>query len=285
MPSLFNALVLLGLAGISNALAAPTVTVRELTIPIDCNLDVAHTYEMCSTLTLPRSVSETPSRERVPSSMTNGERLARHLPLKPPTRRSSGRRAVPSSSTATPMKRGYIQVLSVDANGNPAGVLGYVSKNTYIKAQYVLQPSLDGALLVGQSGDHDLLTLNSDTPSPAFLGLAQGREDTSSVLAKGSFNYLSLASTEQTPPNATPQAVGSSYNTVYGGSRTAESAVFTLDSTTNALVVRWINPNGSAAPTIPFTQGSAIYFSGDPDAFRQKFSAPVQSIAFKFVPA
>ncbi|KAJ7168195.1 hypothetical protein C8R43DRAFT_983392 [Mycena crocata] len=287
MPSLFKVLSLLAVAAFSasGALASPQpgLVVREI-IP-DCT--ERNGFEMCRRLRrgTPRSLPEAPSRERVPADFTNAQRLARHLPLKPPSRRSSARRAV-QSPAASPYSRGYIQILSVDGSGNPTSVLGYVSKNTLDHTQYILQSSLDdNALLVGPTGDRRLLTLNSDIPSPGFLGLVQGREDTSSVLAQGSFNYLYLASTERTSPGATPQNVGNSFSTVYGGTHPAESAVWTIDPETRSLKAQWINPDGSPAPTTPFIHGSSIYLSGDPEAFHQRFAEPVQQIVFVYVPA
>ncbi|KAJ6547029.1 hypothetical protein B0H19DRAFT_250090 [Mycena capillaripes] len=282
MPSLFKVFSLLALAALSGALAAPHPALVVHGSRPDCKMTTG--FEMCFRNTTRRSVHETPSRKRVPASLTNGERLARHLPLKPPTRRSSARRVV-ASPAAAPANRGYIQVLSVDENGNSTGVLGYVSKSTYAHTQYLIQPSVDDALLVAPSGDRNLITLNSDTPSPAFLGFVQAREDSSSGLAEGSSNYLYLASTEQTSPNATPQNVGNSFNAVSGGPFRAESAVWTHDPINHTLTAQWINPDTSRAPTVAFIQGSAIYFSGDPEAFQQMHSAPVQKIAFVYVPA
>ncbi|KAJ7491300.1 hypothetical protein FB451DRAFT_1222733 [Mycena latifolia] len=282
MPSLFKVFSLLALTALSGVLASPqpVLAVRG-TVPVDCT--------MAKGLRNVPPIQDSPLAPRapvlesgVPSSLTNAERLARHLPLKPPSRRSSARRAV-SSPAATLANRGYIQVLSVDASGNRTGVLGYISKTTYIHTQYVVSPSLDDALLVGPNGDHDLLTLTLHPP--AFLGLVQGRDDTSSNLAQGSFNYLYLASTAQTSPNATPQNVDSSFSAVYGQPYSAESAVWTLDPVTHSLTAQWINSDGSRAPTISFSQGSAIYFSGDPEAFHQMYAAPVQQIAFGYVPA
>ncbi|KAJ7461024.1 hypothetical protein B0H11DRAFT_2057849 [Mycena galericulata] len=283
MPSLFKVLSLLALTAISGALASPQPALAVPAVPHDFTTPMAPTFEMGKHRPL-RSLPEAPSRDRVPSGLTNAQRLARHLPLKPPTRRSSARRAL-ASPAATPANRGYIQVLSVDANGNPSSVLGYVSRTTYVHTQYVVGSSLDDALLVGPSGARDLVTLNSDTPSFSFLGLVEGREDPSSGLAQGSFNYLYLASTQQTSANSTPQNVANSFSAANGGAEQAESAVWTIDPATHVLTAQWINPDGSHAPTISFVQGSAIYFSGDLQAFNQMHPAQVQRIAFLYIPA
>ncbi|KAF7353596.1 hypothetical protein MVEN_01043900 [Mycena venus] len=260
--SLFKVFSLLALVAISGALAsplpAPSLAVRAM-LP---GCTTANGIEICNNTR--RSYHEGPSRDRVPAGLTNGERLARHLPLKPPTRRSSARRAV-ASPAAPPANRGYIQVLT-----------------TYAQRQYLVQPSIDDALLVAPSGDRNLVTLNSDIPSLALLGLVQSRGDTSSGLAKGISNYLYLASTEQTPPNATPQNVGNSFSSVPGGPLPSESAVWTHDPVTHTLKAHWINSDGSPAPTIAFTHGPAIYL-GDPEAFYQAHEVPVRKIAFVFM--
>ncbi|KAJ7273155.1 hypothetical protein C8J57DRAFT_267307 [Mycena rebaudengoi] len=285
MPSLL-VMSLLAFTAVSGVFASPhTASVPRLLLNRSPDCKLAEGFEMCRESMVLRVAPAPSSREHIPSSLTNGQRLARHLPLKPPTRRSSARRAEVSPSVNTPVSRGYIQVFSVDANDNPTGVLGYVSKNTYIHAQYAFHPSRDDALLVGLSGDHDLRTLNSDTGSPAFLGLVQGRDNTPSGIAKGSSNYLYLASTEQTAPNATPQTVGSSYTTVHGNVHPAESAVWSIDPATNVLIAQWINSDGSPTLTIPFAQGANIYFSGDPDAFQQMYPAALQRIKFVYIPA
>ncbi|KAJ7739688.1 hypothetical protein DFH07DRAFT_840073 [Mycena maculata] len=278
MPSLFKVFSLLALTVISGAFASPhdALAVHEVAHP-DTTAHMAPAFEMPEHHKISRSLPELSSRGRVPCSLTNAQRLARHLPLKPPTRRASARRAFASPTVAaSPANRGYVQVLSVDANGRPTGVLGYVSKTTSAHTQYVIGTSLADALLVEISGDHNLRTLNSDTPSPAFLGLVQGRDDTSSSLE----HYLYLASTERTPPNATPQSIGTSF-----GTQPAESAVWTMDPATYALTVQWTNPGGALAPTNSFVQGGAIYFSDDPAAFNHRYAASVQRIAFVYVPA
>ncbi|KAJ7184288.1 hypothetical protein C8R46DRAFT_1063576 [Mycena filopes] len=208
-----------------------------------------------------------------PARLSNGERLSRGLSPNPPaSRRSSARRAQSSASPSS--ARGYIQV--VDENGAP---LGFISKIT--RMQYFVS-SIDQALLVNRVGN-DLATLNSDIQSPTWLGLVQGRESSPS-LAKGSPDFLVLASTEQTQPNAPPQNVRSSIRSTHGSSFRAESAVWTIHPTTNKLEAQWINPDGSRAPTMAFVNRGNILFTGDLDAYRNRYSEPdVQRIEFIFV--
>ncbi|KAJ7261303.1 hypothetical protein B0H12DRAFT_1106186 [Mycena haematopus] len=252
---LFKVLALLALISISGALPSPRPDLAGRGILPDCattsGLEACHSSR--------RSYHhEGPHRDEDPAGLTNAQRLVRRLPLKPPTRRSSARAAM-VSPTPQLVNRGYIQIWSLDDSGNRAQLFGYVSRTTRELRQYLVQPSIDNALLVSLRGDRDLVTLNSDIPFPAFLGLVQGREDTSSGLAGGSSNYLYLASTEQTSPNATPQNVDNS-----GGPYPSESAVWTHDAVTDTLTANWVNPDGSLAPTNPFiANGNAIYFSGN----------------------
>ncbi|KAF8130470.1 hypothetical protein K438DRAFT_1999394 [Mycena galopus ATCC 62051] len=241
-------LSLLALAAISGALAsshpAPGLAVHRK-LP----------GSGCTTTTCPNNRREYyhqgPHRDGVPATpadLSNGERLVRGLPLKPPTRRSSARRAS-ASPTLPPANRGYIEIFSVDDNGSPT-FLGYVSRAMDAQ-QYGVASTLGEALLVAPSGDRNLITLNPDITFSTFLGLAQ---DTSSGL-------LYLTSTQQTSPNATPQNGG---NSIPGGFSPSESAVWTRDPVTNILTAQWTNPDGSVAQAIAFIEGSAISFSVNP---------------------
>ncbi|CAK5279453.1 unnamed protein product [Mycena citricolor] len=266
---------------------------NNVALPCDLSAEQSHSYESCRALGATfetRAQRETSaSAAREPSRLTNAERLARRLPLKPPTRRSSARRAAASAQAAA---RGYIQVFAVDNAGSLGTPLGFVSSGTLRGAQYTVVPGRDAALVVAQNGGGpgragELVTLNSDSPTPAYLGLVQGRDDTSSTLSAGrNVNYLYLASTEHTSPNGGPQNVRNSVNNAFGGrGLTSESVVWTTDSSTNVLSAQWTNPDGSRAPTVPFVQGAAIYFSGNPQAFQQAYPAPIRRIVLVFVPA
>ncbi|KAJ6606475.1 hypothetical protein DFH09DRAFT_1120331 [Mycena vulgaris] len=290
MPSLTK--VLLALTALSAVLGSSqpgrSPVHRRLPAPLtdilqvpDCAVDTGS--EICppSGTPISREIGSS-ARELIPSSVSNAERLARRLPLKAPSRRSSAHRARYSSTPPSPQITGYIQVLSL---GDSSSVLGYVSKNSLSgSGHYAYTASLDNALLVGVSGDGttsgNIVTLNSDYPSPSFLGLVQGRDSTSSDLATGSFNYLYLASTAPTDPGASPQDVGSKSGTI---PRTSESSVWTIDPVTSALTAQWINTDDTPAPTISFTQSTGIYFGGDPDAFHAKYPSPIQTIALTFI--
>ncbi|KAK7035724.1 hypothetical protein R3P38DRAFT_604187 [Favolaschia claudopus] len=275
---LFKVLSLLALTAFSGVLASPHHARRH-----HPNCVANPTLEIChNSRSYGRDVSH---RDNAPAQLTNGERLARHLPLKPPTRRSSARRASASPSVQPRSNRGYIEALAVDDHGKPTRVLGYVSKTTFKHTQYIVRPSIEDALLVAPNGEHGLVTLNSDISSPAFLGLVQGRGDTPSGLASGNSNYLYLASTDQTSPKAKPQRVKNSFDSVPGGPFPAESAVWTRDPATNILKAQWVNSDGSTPPTLAFLQGSAIYFSADPQAFQQAHSGPIQKISLVYIAA
>ncbi|KAF7359311.1 hypothetical protein MSAN_01273500 [Mycena sanguinolenta] len=268
---LFNVLSLLAQTAISGALASPhSAGLAGRAMQPGC----ATSADFAACHSTRRSYRhEGPHRDENPdpTDLTNAERLARRLPLKPPTRRSSARRAT-ASPAPQPVNRGYIEVWSIDDNGSRTGVLGYVSRTTRDLGQHVVQQSLDDALFVSPSGNGYLVSLNSDVSFPAFLGLVQSPEDTTSGLAEGSLNYLVLASTGQTAPNATPQSVSNSL-----GPFLAESPVWTFDPATNTLTASWINPDGSLAPINPFiTDDNSIYFSED----RQQ-----QEIEFVYVSA
>ncbi|KAF7295350.1 hypothetical protein MIND_01074400 [Mycena indigotica] len=273
MPSFTKLFTLFLCTAIPTVLATPTPKPPVLnSLPADCTMN--HGFEVCHGNRAGASSESLSAR-----GLTNAQRLARGLPLKPPTRRASARRATTSPS---PVARGYIQVVALDRDGNSNDVLGFVSRNRYQNAQYLIQPAIDdSALLVTSDGPY--LILDNDPSPHRFVGLVQGREDDSSTLAEGSSNYLYLAASDQTSSGSSPQSIGNAINDAYSGSFTAESAVWTLDPITHRLAAQWTNTDSSRAPTLAFTQGSAIYFTADLNAFQQAHSAPIQRIAFVFI--
>jgi len=224
--------------------------------------------------------------------LTNAERLAQGLPLKAPTRRwhAANRRhdATPSTLPTPPsqQRRGVIQVKRAD-NQN---LLGYISKNTFSKAQYRYQ-TLDDALVVSfalPAGAHSANNLNfkpenSDITGFDFLGAVQGRDNTSNDFAVGSYQYGYIASTNETPGESGPQAVGNSYSQVTGTTRASESAVWSYDDNDDSISLTWINSDGSAAPTKMFTQSTALYIGGDSGSFASRYPSPVIDVTFTFV--
>jgi len=223
-------------------------------------------------------------------ALTNAQLLRRGLPLKEPILRrgSPVRRSNPSS--VPPVKithRGIIEVHNA-GNGN---LLGYISKNLGNGgAQYVYDPSLSNALSVSfdtdQTNSCSQLDINAvdSNPSWPLLGLVQGRDDSSSDLAPGSYQYLYIAGVANpgTKPGDTPTQISNSY--FIGSPRTAETAVWTFNSATGALTLQWINTDGSSPNMQTFTQSTGLYASSDMNAFFARYPAPVTPVTYNFVP-
>jgi len=237
---------------------------------------------------------------RAVRDLTNAERLRRGLPPKSPLMRRGTpvRREDPSSRPNRPDRtsntishRGVIQVI----NSASGAVLGYLASNSMKKAQLHHQPQRDGSVLTvtfktdgtGSGTNLDLVMKNSNTGFP-LLGLVQGVTDTDSVLSSGSPEFTVLAGVAKpgTTPGSPPADLSSSYSTANGISRTAETAVWTFDSSTGMLSPSWVNPDGSLPTVQSFTQNdNGIYLTGDITAYQATFSTTTSNIAFKFIPA
>jgi len=227
---------------------------------------------------------------RTVPGLTNAELLRRGLPLKNPIMRrgSPVRRTNPSATPPQPgnvIHRGTIRV----KNRDDGTVLGYVSSSTLKTGQYRYEPDISQALIVrfetdGTGSGTQLCVVPENSDIPGFLGLVQGRDDDTSDLSSGSFQYVYLAGTSKTGPGSTPESVGNSYTSATGLSRTAESAVWTYDSGTGSISPHWVNTDKSTPEVQYFVQSTAVYIGGDQDAFFKKFPAPVVGVVFDFGP-
>ncbi|RDB21128.1 hypothetical protein Hypma_011845 [Hypsizygus marmoreus] len=225
------------------------------------------------------------------SELTNGERLAQGLPIKPPTRRSRG----PKHPTPSPLpqhtKRGVIKV----TESKTGAFLGYISKHTFGHAQYRYQPKRDDALVVEFKisiyksfvTNVRLTAEDSNIPDFPLLSLIEGHENHNADLAPGSFHYAYIGGMAEpgTPPKSVPMSSPeNSYSASTGYTEAAESDVWSFDAFTNHLVPRWTNWDGSRPAVHIFEQATAIYISGDVKAFKERFPAPVKHVTLEFVP-
>jgi hypothetical protein len=89
-------------------------------------------------------------------------------------------------------------------------------------------------------------TQNNDNRG-TFFGFVVGRDSTSSDISSGSFNYLYIdpVAAPGTTPGATPQSSPSYFSTSSGLDKQTETAVWSIDLTTNAITAQWINSDGS----------------------------------------
>lgn len=219
--------------------------------------------------------------------LTNAERLARGLAIKPPTRRLNPGGSDPQPSSVPPVTySGVIQVF------NDGVSLGYISPDpNYWTPQ--LTSDVNSALRISfslpagaTSGSQLGLTMLNDNRG-TFFGPVVGRDSTSDNIAAGSFNYLYLdpisapgSSPGSTPSHSTP----SFFSTSTGLDKAAESSVWSVNLASGTLAAQWLNTDGSSPATIIFVQSNHVYAGGDPNAFQSRFPAPVTTVTLKFIP-
>jgi hypothetical protein len=264
------------------ALAALVTSVAGIAIRDDtCN------SEICAGPSK-RDFIEHPSRTI--HGLTNAELLRRGLPLNNPImRRGSPVRRQSPSSVPPPVKTTHAGVVEVH-NAADGSLLGYIGKDLLNGAQLGFKPSIADALLIsfetdstGSGTDIDISMTNSN-PSWPLLGLIQGRDDTDSNFAPGSYQYgyLGGVANPGTQPGDGPTLIDNSYPT--GTPRTAETAVWTFDGTSGTLTPVWINEDGTTPALQTWTQSTALYIGGDQSAFHSRYPAPVTGVTYKFVP-
>lgn len=223
--------------------------------------------------------------------LSNAELLRRGLPLKDPIlRRGSPVRRTSPSSVPPPVKITHAGIIEVHdaANGN---LLGYIAKNLVNGgAQLGYDPSITNALLVsfqtdssGSGSTIDISMANS-SPSWPLLGLLQGRDDSDSNFAVGSFQYgyLGGVANPGTQPGDRPTLIDNSY--FIGSPRTAETAVWTFDGASGKLTPVWINQDGTTPALQTWTQSTGLYIGGDQAAFVARYPAPATAVTYVFVP-
>jgi len=179
-------------------------------------------------------------------------------------------------ATASAQAIAYTAAIEVRSGGS---LIGYVQRDPNYWTP-MITPDPSAAFVVsfvlpnGQSGTGiDLRTEPLD--GFAYFGPVVGRDSTSPDIAPGSFNYLYLGHINQTPPNSTPQNVGSWFGSMTGLAKASESAVWTIDIPTGTLAPQWVNTDSSKPTTFVFVQSNHVYAGGDPAAFNSRFPAPV----------
>ncbi|KAF7331114.1 hypothetical protein MVEN_02451700 [Mycena venus] len=227
-----------------------------------------------------------PSKASAYGDMTNGERLARGLPLKAPARRTKAARDSAASPVPSYTAKGHLLVRNAGDNS----VIGYASHNVSVST--FITSDLDDALTVsvtlpvGATGGSQLNLAQVDSPNAfTFLGLVQGILSTTTDISTGSTNYLFFSSTNDTPAGSSPQQPGNAPSELFGTALSSESAVWTIDIVSGTAFPIWINSNGVAATTQLFTQSNAIFAGGDVDAFNKQSLFPLTPITLTWVPA
>ncbi len=169
-------------------------------------------------------------------------------------------------------------IIAEDSAGSS---LGFVAADPNYWTPLLTPNQSDGLIvdftLNGTSGTAiNMTTENSNQAPPfAYFGLVEGRDNTSSDIESGNFNYLYLGNTNATAPGATPANPGNYFSQQASLNQTSESAVWTIDTNALTLVPVWVNTDGSTPPTVVFVQSNHVYGGGDSGAFHSRFPAPV----------
>jgi len=168
-------------------------------------------------------------------------------------------------------------------------ILGYLSSNLLNGILYSFGDISQGLIVnfeaysTGVSTQINLAPENSGSGF-GYVGLTQGSDDGTSILAAGFYQYALLTGTDKTAPGATPADTANSFTAAADFPRDAESAVWNYDSNTNLLSLHWVNPDGSTPSLQTFLVDSSINV-GDAAAFKSTFHypSPVPLVGFEFV--
>ncbi|THH27105.1 hypothetical protein EUX98_g7082 [Antrodiella citrinella] len=240
----------------------------------------------------PQSFVALPARKRhvLPSTPeTNAQRMKRGLGPKRPNFGRHKRALLPrQSSTPCASPTGYIEVDYVDDAG--ATIDGYLGATANDYGEYPFVESRDNALKVqlnncaSNGSPFDISTLNGIANEP-YLGFIDGFSNESPVLSPGSYNYVYIGGTSQTPSGSPPLVQSNSFTDATELAEAVESAVWELGSD-GRLTSAWVNPDNSIPAEVLLYVPSAGTFTvtADRQAFRDTFG-PAFPVIFKFISA
>jgi len=229
--------------------------------------------------------------------ITNAKRFAMHLPpITPRTLRRPHSRtptrvhgAPRSESSPLPPSVAKCNILAKTADGNS---LGFVAAAFNKYGEYGLfQGSPDGALEVmftGVSGSRlDMYANNSPSTSHPFVGAISGFSAPDDDFSHGSWNYAFLGGVSQTPPGSGAVAGENTFVMATGFDGNYQSAIWSYDSTSQAIAAQWINVDGSAPSTYMLYANDVnqgILLTGDKDALRTAAEVDYPEITLTCVP-
>ncbi|KAH8091780.1 hypothetical protein BXZ70DRAFT_952090 [Cristinia sonorae] len=220
---------------------------------------------------------------------TNAQRMKRGLGPKRPKHRYPKRALHPRQSSSPCVNpTGFIGVEYV--NGDGATVDGYVASAPNEFGEYSFIQGQDTALRVQLNNCNldgepfDILTLTGIANEP-YLGLIDGFSNETPTLGPGSYNYVYLGGTSQTPSGSAPLVQSNSFTDATNIPESVESAVWELASN-GVLTASWVNPDTTSPPQVLLFVPSAGTFTvtGDYQAFRDTFG-PAFPVTFTFIPA
>ncbi|KAJ7653643.1 hypothetical protein DFH06DRAFT_523995 [Mycena polygramma] len=216
-----------------------------------------------------------------PAPRTNAERLRRSLPLLLPARRGAAGASRPARRSSVPPVTRKGNIIVDGSDGTPLGLLSE-QMNDFGEYGYLAHLSNPFQVIcVAVTYDPDALSTVMDlrvidpVTDPAgegFMGGIVGMGSSSSDLGPGNPNYNPIGLVSHTPASSPPVSGANSFSDVTGTPMDIESAIWTFDPSTSALVPHWVNADSSLPPTAlvyaPSESEPMVALVGDVDAFR-----------------
>ncbi|KAF6758807.1 hypothetical protein DFP72DRAFT_844621 [Ephemerocybe angulata] len=228
-------------------------------------------------------------RAEVPSptpteQLTNAERLRRHLPLLPPTRRHG---ALTPRASCVPLTDGT-GILQVRLAVNGA-VKGYISKVYDGQNSYTVS-TLQDALTVdlsstSLSGPLEISAVDGPDASRPLIGAVGGSGGFN--FASGQVGYTYLSGTGHTPANSPPSSTAGSSLNEFGYTGPVESTIWFVNCLSLEVTAQWTNDDGSQFPTSVFYDPGVDYVGlvGDFNAFTSTFpTEDAYLVTLHFIP-
>ncbi|KAF6752136.1 hypothetical protein DFP72DRAFT_906217 [Ephemerocybe angulata] len=233
-------------------------------------------------------------RESAPSptptkQITNAERLRRHLPLLPPTRRTG---ALSPRASCVPLAdgTGTIQVRRA-SNGN---ILGYIRKTFDSQGSYTFSSNILDALTVKlsstsiSSGAQEISAVGGPDGAHPLIGAVGGSAGYDFNPGQLGYRYAYLSGAGHTNANSPPSFTAGHSIQSLGYNGPAESTTWFVDCLTLDITAQWTNADGSQPPTSLFYDPPVDFVGlvGDFNQFVSTFPGEgAYLVTLHFIPA
>ncbi|KAI5464365.1 hypothetical protein BGZ63DRAFT_401320 [Mariannaea sp. PMI_226] len=247
-----------------------------------------------TTTTTPTSTPATTTSTSIPITTASTSTPATTTSTSAPVTTTST--SAPATTTTTGPCPTYPQTGKIKVYNTDNTLLGYV-RNFYDGQRSLTVGTLAQALEVQLSWDGDACANPTDISLPMqnlqdadasahnHVGLVGGSGGYS--FRSGAVGYAYMAGSAYTSPNSPPQYVGNSIQSL-GYNAPSESSVWTFDSSSGALSLKWTNAAGGPTAPNPATiaydpLGDYLFGTGDIDAFNSAFGEGAYAVSFVFV--
>ncbi|KAF8634093.1 hypothetical protein AX15_001094 [Amanita polypyramis BW_CC] len=187
------------------------------------------------------------------SYLTNGMRLAKGYPPKPPHRRTVIHNL---RSTQNATIEGYLEVIDsenrqtlghISKEYNKFGEYGMLTNNS---TEYLLVSLNMNMVWTGDGSWNAIIsTINGPLAAYPFFGAITGFNSTSDDLKEGHYNYAVFGGTVSRLASSHPMQGGNSFAHLTGIHNSIETAIFSYNPSTSEIQCRWVNGDGSEPTT------------------------------------